>query len=177
MTNQTDKIHEYSKEAKEMQLSVLPPSINQSRGRYTVESNQIRMGLLSIKGIGQQIVREILAVRKEGRFTNLFDFCSRISLKIVNRKSMELLIMAGTFDETYENRASLLASVEQAINQGELFGGVNNGPSLLPNKYGIEEVYTEIEDFTQMKKISDETEIYRILLSIQTLTHYQEPHD
>jgi len=177
MTNQTDKIHEYSKEAKEMQLSVLPPSINQSRGRYTVESNQIRMGLLSIKGIGQQIVREILAVRKEGRFTNLFDFCSRISLKIVNRKSMELLIMAGTFDETYENRASLLASVEQAINQGELFGGVNNGPSLLPNKYGIEEVYTEIEDFTQMQKLTDEKELLGIYLSSHPLKEYRDPLD
>jgi len=175
LTNQADKIHEYSKEAKEMQLDVLPPSINKSFGRYTVENNQVRMGLLSIKGIGQQIAREILAVRKEGRFMSLFDFCSRISLKIVNRKSMELLIMAGAFDETYENRASLLASVEQAINQGELFGGVNNEPSLLPNKYGIEEVYTEIEDFTQMKKLTDEKELLGIYISSHPLKEYRVP--
>lgn len=175
MTNQTDKIHEYSKEAKEMQLVILPPSINKSFGRYAVENNQVRMGLLSIKGIGQQIVREILAVRKEGRFTNLFDFCSRISLKIVNRKSIELLIMAGTFDETYENRASLLASVEQAINQGELFGGINDEPSLLPNKYGIKEIYTEIEDFTQMKKLTDEKELLGIYVSSHPLKEYRVP--
>src|SRR5690625_6884490 len=88
---------------------------------------------------------------------------------------MELLIMEVTFDETYENRASLLASVEQAINQGERFGGVNNEPSLLPNKYGIEEVYTEIEDFTQMKKLTDEKELLGIYISSHPLKEYRVP--
>src|SRR5699024_4650836 len=120
VANQPEKIAFYMKEAKELQLQTVPPSINKSYGKYSVERDAIRMGLLSIKGIGTQIVKEIIRVRKEKPFKNLFDFCLRISLKVVNRKSIELLIMAGAFDETHPNRASLLASIDPAMEQGEL---------------------------------------------------------
>src|SRR5690625_778790 len=83
LTNQADKVYQYIKEAQELQITVLPPSINKSFGRYSVEDGHIRMGLLSIKGINRQTVSEIIKNRKNGPFTDLFDFCLRISLKVV----------------------------------------------------------------------------------------------
>src|SRR5699024_6908799 len=114
------------KEVRHLKITVLPPSINKSFGKYSVEKNSIRMGLLAIKGIGYQIVKEIIEARKNGPFKSLFDFCLRVSSKVINRKTLELLILSGAFDEIYKNRASLLASIDQAIEQGELFGGFHH---------------------------------------------------
>src|SRR5690625_2972145 len=172
VSNQEEKVYQYIKEAQELQISVLPPSINKSFGRYSVEDDHIRMGLLSIKGIQRQIISEMIKVRKNGPFTDLFDFCLRLPTKIVNHNTLELLIRAGTFDETYENRASLLASMDQAIDQGELFGDLTLQPSLLPNK--IEERYTQIEDFSPVRKLKDEKELLGIYISSHPMKEYRD---
>jgi len=162
VANQEDKVYQYIKEAQALQIKVLPPSINKSFGKYSVEDGNIRMGLLSIKGVNHQIVKEIIKVRKERPFTNLFDFCLRLPLKVVNRNVLVLLIRAGAFDDTYANRASLLASIDQAIDQGELFGDLTRQPSLLSNKFGLVERYAEIDDFSPVRKLSDEKELLGI---------------
>src|SRR5690606_22229389 len=116
-----EKLTSYLKEIREVQLRILPPSINDSFGRYSVEQGNLRMGLFAIKGIGNQVIKEIIDARKDGVFKSLFDFCLRVDLRKVNRQTIENLIMAGAFDKIYSNRASLLASIDQAMEQGELF--------------------------------------------------------
>ncbi|OZU89737.1 DNA polymerase III subunit alpha [Virgibacillus indicus] len=172
--NQQDKVQAYIKELKEMELSIQPPSINNSFGIYTVEQKRIRMGLLTIKGIGNQAVKEIIRVRKESKFKNLFDFCLRVSLKIVNRQVIELLIMAGAFDETHSNRASLLASIDQAMEQGDLFREFNDQVSIFQDKIELEESYVSIEDFSQAKKLADEKELLGIYVSDHPLKSHRD---
>ncbi|PAV30392.1 DNA polymerase III subunit alpha [Virgibacillus profundi] len=174
VANQQDKVQAYIKEIKDLNLSIAAPSINKSFGKYSVEQNTIRMGLLTIKGIGNQVVQEIIRVRKEGKFKNLFDFCLRVSLKVVNRKIIELLIMAGAFDETYSNRASLLASIDQAMEQGELFREFHDQPTIFQEKIELEASYVEIEDFSQVKKLADEKELLGIYVSSHPLTAYRK---
>ena len=172
--SQQDKVQVYIKEMREMNLQLAPPSINQSFGKYSVEQNKIRMGLLTIKGIGNQVASEILRVRKDGgKFKNLFDFCLRVSLKIVNRASIEQLILAGAFDETYSNRASLLASVDQALEQGDLFKEFNDQVNIFQDKIELEENYVSIEDFSQAKKLADEKELLGIYISDHPLKRYR----
>lgn len=170
LSSQDHRMHQYIREANALHIALLMPSINKSIGKFSVEHDALRMGLLTIKGIGHQVVKEILKKRKDKRFTSLFDFCLRVSIKIVNRKSIETLILAGAFDDMNKNRASLLASLDQAIDQGELFGGLNNSISLLPDQYGIKEMYTKIDDFTQMKKLSDEKELLGVYISNHPLS-------
>lgn len=174
VANQQDKLHQYIQEIKEQGISLSPPSINASFGRFSVEGNGIRMGLSIIKGIGNQVVQEILRVRKEGLFKDLFDFCLRVSPKAVNRKNLELLIMAGTFDETKPNRASLLASIDRALEQGELFKEFVDQPSLFQDKIELEADYVEIEDFSPLKKLADEKELLGIYVSSHPLADYRE---
>ncbi|WP_026906444.1 DNA polymerase III subunit alpha [Paucisalibacillus globulus] len=171
--NQHDKIHMYIKEMKDLSIKISSPSINRSYGRFTVENDCIRMGLQSIKGVGKQAVQEIIGVRKHGPFKNLFDFCLRISPKIVNRATMESLIMAGAFDDTYDNRASLLASIDQAVESGELFREFTDQPSLFQDQIDLVPNYVDIEDFTQIKKLSDEKELLGIYISSHPLLQYR----
>ncbi|WP_085991705.1 DNA polymerase III subunit alpha [Oceanobacillus senegalensis] len=171
--NQQEKLTLYLKELKEIKLQILPPSINHSFGKYSVEKNRIRMGLSAIKGVGNQAINEIIRVRKEGKFKHLFDFCMRVDVKLVNRQTIENLIMAGAFDETYANRASLLASIDQAIEQGELFSEFSNQPSLFHDQLELEIEYVDIEDFSIVKKLADEKELIGTYVSSHPLKEYR----
>jgi DNA polymerase-3 subunit alpha len=171
--NQQDKADLYIKELKALGLTLAPPSINKSFGKYTVEGQQIRMGFRSIKGIGRQVIKEIIRVRKEGAFSSLFDFCLRVPLTVINRRTLETLIMAGAFDELHDNRASLLASIDQAMEQGELFKEFGGQSSLFQDKLNLEESYVEMEDFSLMKKLADEKELLGIYVSSHPFHKYR----
>ncbi|WP_330948682.1 DNA polymerase III subunit alpha [Virgibacillus sp. MG-45] len=174
VSGQHEKINLYMKELKELGIPFKGPSINKSFGKFTVEGDQIRMGLQSIKGVGNQAVKEIIQIRKGGAFAHLFDFCLRVPTKSINRSTLEALIMAGAFDETYRNRASLLASIDQAIEQGELFREFSDQPSFFQNELQLEASYTTIEDFSSMKRLADEKELLGVYISDHPLKQYRE---
>ncbi|MCG5105292.1 DNA polymerase III subunit alpha [Oceanobacillus alkalisoli] len=171
--NQQDKIQLYLKEMSEMGLELLPPSINQSFGKYSVEKGQIRMGLHSIKGISRDAIWAIIETRRKAPFKNLFDFCLRVPTETVKRSTIENLILAGAFDDLYDNRASLLASIDQAMEQGELFREFYDQPNLFENQLSLEGKYVEIEDFTVAKKLQDEKELLGMYISSHPLKNYR----
>src|SRR5699024_8537094 len=105
---------------------------------------------MAIKGIGYETVHHIVEERKNGPFQDLFDFCIRV--KNIKRNALETLVLAGAFDETYSNRASLLASIDQAIDRAELFGDASGQGELFSNAIRMRPAYTEIEDFSKMQK-------------------------
>jgi DNA polymerase-3 subunit alpha len=174
VVNQQEKVYLYIKELKDLNHHILPPSVNHSRGKYTVEKNNVRIGLLAIKGIGSQVVNEIIRVRKNGLFRNLFDFCLRVSFRIINRKTIENLIMVGAFDSLYPNRASLLASLDQAMEQGELFREFSDQAALFQEKIELEVNYEAIEDFSVVRKLADEKELLGIYVSSHPLKEYRD---
>ncbi|NQD51525.1 DNA polymerase III subunit alpha, partial [Bacillus altitudinis] len=110
-----DKVAQYFYEAKEKGISVLKPSINKSEFPFTVEKGEIRYSLRAIKNVGVSAVKDIYRARQEKPFEDLFDFCARVSTKSVNRKTIEALIFSGAMDELHPNRASLLASIDIAL--------------------------------------------------------------
>ncbi|WP_174614028.1 DNA polymerase III subunit alpha [Virgibacillus ihumii] len=175
--NQQDKLQLYRMELKEMDIQLLPPSINRSFGKYSVEHDGIRMGFMSIKGIGNNVVKEIIRVRKDGQFNSLFDLGMRVSLKVINRPVLESLIMAGAFDDIHGNRASLLASIDRAMEQGELFKEFTDQSSLFQDGLDLEASYIDMEDFTQMKKLSDEKELLGVYISSHPLKPYRSTLD
>ncbi|NBT59594.1 DNA polymerase III subunit alpha, partial [bacterium] len=105
----TDKITKYIADANKHQIAVLAPDINESDTDFTVLSDfQIRFGLGAIKGVGQIAIDNILEARKTGgKFTDLFDFCSRTNNRMVNKRVLEALVKAGAFDGFKVHRASL----------------------------------------------------------------------
>ncbi len=129
----TDKLKALFEDALKMGLTFEAPNINRGRYRFEpISDKQIRYGLGAVKGTGQQAIEAIVAARQEGgAFTSLYDFCVRVDRSKLNKRAIEALIKAGAFDTLQLNRASLIASVDQAIdfanasianaNQGGLF--------------------------------------------------------
>ncbi|HTX19398.1 MAG TPA: DNA polymerase III subunit alpha [Bacteroidota bacterium] len=112
----TDKIVHLIDDCHKIGIEVLPPDINESETSFSVSKNGIRFGMAGIKNVGVNAVDAIIAARAEGRkFTSLFEFCRAVDLRVVNKKTIESLIMAGAFDALNRNRAQMLAGVEQTI--------------------------------------------------------------
>lgn len=166
------KINQYMREAKQLEIEVIGPSIQRSFGVYTVSNSKIQMGLSTIKGVGQQSIKEIVRVRKLGSFKNLFDFCLRINYSNLNRVTLENLIRAGAFDELYGNRATLLGSIDLALDQGELFKEYKDQPSFFQNQ--LEAEYIQLDDFSEMKKLRDEKELMGLYLSSHPIKKHEK---
>jgi DNA polymerase-3 subunit alpha len=114
-------------------LRVEPPDINHSGATFTVvfgddeprtaQGGHIRFGLGAIKGAGQSAMEAILDQRNGGgAFTSIFDFCSRVSSRAVNKATLEALIKGGAFDGVHscEDRAAVHAAIESAMRTGQV---------------------------------------------------------
>ena len=148
----TDKVVTLIEECRSMKLRLDAPDVNISEFKFTVnDGGWIVYGLGAIKGVGEGPVEAIVESRKDGPFKDLFDFCSRVDLKRINKRTLEALIHSGALDrlgpyfheeiKAYKenidrNRGVLLAAMEEAVQAAEqtarshdsghmdLFGGV-----------------------------------------------------
>jgi len=117
----TDKVLKNISDCREQGIEVLPPDINTSGQSFTVVGNSMRFGLGAVKGIGGGAIESILEARKDGPFTDLYDFCERVDLRRVNRKVLEALIKCGGFDSLHTFRAPLMAALDDAVASGQRF--------------------------------------------------------
>ncbi len=113
--NDQDKIVELIDEAKIFNITVLPPDINLSNGKFKAVKNEIYFSLAAIKNVGSSIVEYIAEARKDKPFTSFYDCAARVGNRQLNRKSLESLICAGAFDSLNPNRASLMMAIDSAL--------------------------------------------------------------
>ncbi len=90
----------FIKECKRINLSVINPHINKSESKFImIKNNKILFGMNGIKGVGENSVRVIIKERdKNGPFLSIFDLVKRVDLRIVNKKTLESLILSGSLD-------------------------------------------------------------------------------
>ena len=98
--NDITKITFFLRECKHIGITVLGPDVNESASDFSVnEEGAIRFGLSALKGVGEGPVEAILEERKEsGHFKSVFDMMRRLSLRAVNKKVMESLVLGGGLD-------------------------------------------------------------------------------
>jgi DNA polymerase-3 subunit alpha len=108
-----EKVAEIVGECVRMGITVLPPSINESTGVFTViDEKTIRFGMYSIKNFGTGVADSIAEERRNnGRYTHLGDFLSRVTDKNLNKKSLESLIQCGALDE-FAGRGQMMAGID-----------------------------------------------------------------
>jgi DNA polymerase-3 subunit alpha len=118
--DKTDKIVQYMEESRAMGLRVEPPDVNRGRAQFTVDGDAIHFGLAAVKNVGTAAIDGIVRERQTGGpFTALDDFCTRVDLRLVNRRVIESLIKAGAFDSLEQTRAGLLSGLDQALEAGQ----------------------------------------------------------
>ena len=113
----TDRIVKYVAECNRAGMHVLPPDVNSSGKDFTAVTGEgIRFGLAGIRGVGEGVVDTIIAARSEGdTFASLHDFCARVDMRQVNKKTIEALVKAGAFDSTGYTRRHLKAMMDGVV--------------------------------------------------------------
>jgi DNA polymerase-3 subunit alpha len=118
----TDKIVMLINDCRKMGIQVLPPDVNESGKDFQVVNGAIRFGLCAIKGVGENAIQSVIRTREEhGKFENLFDFCRRVDLRLVNKKCLESLVQAGAFDSMGGHRALYFENIERAAAFGAAY--------------------------------------------------------
>src|SRR5437868_11665831 len=97
-----DRVPFFASQAEQMGIAILPPDVNLSDHEFVVVDGNIRFGLDAVKGVGYQAVEAIKRARGDydssaRPFLTLFDFCSRVDSRAVNKKAIEALIKCGAF--------------------------------------------------------------------------------
>lgn len=176
-----EKIASFIEECRSLDIPVDPPNINTSQGRFVVKDGRIQYGMSAIKGVGSTALEHIVTEREEnGIYKSIFDFASRIEPKVCNKRTLESLIAAGAFDELDDNRAELMAGVEDIIayavrkqeekrlNQGNLFGGGSSGG------YEAEPRLNPMPKWSQIERLNYERELIGFYLSGHPLNRFSD---
>ena len=118
--NNTNKVVVLINECRKLDIKVHAPDINNSGINFEpLNDKEISFGLNAVKNVGVKALEQCIEVRnKHGKFQSIFDFISKVDQRLVNKKVLESLILAGAFDSLNENRAQLFEAVDLAINYG-----------------------------------------------------------
>ena len=116
----TGKIAGYIQYCRGRGIDVLPPDINRSRWKFTVNPKEgdqgaILFGLGAVKAVGENAVQAIVKEREKGAYRDLLEFCRRIDTMECNKRAVENLIRAGAFDHMGANRPQMLMVYESAL--------------------------------------------------------------
>ncbi len=109
-----EKIAEYIYSCNQSGIKILPPDINKSMPRFSVEGENIRFGLAAVRNVGEGAIGDIVKERdKNGPFTDFYDFLRRS--ENINKRMVEGLIKSGCFDCFKVRRSQLMAVHESAV--------------------------------------------------------------
>jgi DNA polymerase III subunit alpha len=115
-----DKVPFFASQAEGMGIAILPPDVNLSDHEFVVVDGNIRFGLDAVKGVGYAAVEAIKAAREDGGpFASIWDFCTRVDPRAVNKRAIEALVKCGAFGSTGASRKGMLAVLEQAQAAGQ----------------------------------------------------------
>ncbi len=181
----TDRLAILRQEVVRMEIELLPPDINYSIPRFSVEKREdgtkaIRYALAALKGVGEVAMQSVVDERNEnGQYKDVYDFVKRIDSKVINKRQMESLSKAGAFDAMNDNRAQMLASCEMLLKyshavdeeknsaQNSLFGGDNEEGGLPAPEL------KEAKKWDPLERLRNEFEAIGFYLSAHPLDNMQ----
>lgn len=187
----TDKVQKYLNNCNNMGIEIDPPDINRSGLDFTPADQKILFGFSAVRNVGQNAIAAILDAREKGaEFKSLGDFCDRIDLRVVNRRTLESLIQCGAFDKIESNRHQLVKDLElvyewaqsrakdRAIGQGNLFdfmgAGTRNASTSSNNGFKSIPKADPVSDYPPQEKLRMEKELLGFYVSAHPLKNIKQ---
>lgn len=187
VTGNTGKTAAYIYFCRQKGIPILPPRINQSLRKFTVDTDEagragIRFGMGGVRNVGDKAVDAIVRERGHGGpYRDIFDFCRRVSGEDVNKRAVESLIKAGCFDQMGAARAQCMAVFESAMDaqtsqrkqnvmgQVSFFDVGQSGEAMR-----TEETYPPLKEYPLKELLSQEKEMTGVYCSAHPLDEYNE---
>ena len=171
-------------ECTRMGIGIELPDVNQSGVHYTIDTpadraqtGKLRIGLAAVKTVGEGAITPIVTERTaKGPFASITDFCRRVDVSGLNRRTLEGLAKAGAFD-SLAPRATVIGNLDRiwALAQQE----TRNRNSGQFGMFGEEldsgaggtllELDTSHDDYTAQEKANLEKEYLGVALSYNPL--------
>ena len=176
----SDKVAGYINECRDCGIALLPPDINRSLDRFTVEEGGIRFGLVAIKNIGRGFIQAVMKEREaSGLFRSLPDFCRRMAGSDMNKRALENLIRAGAFDSTGARRSQLIQIYEKVLDAAAARQRQNLEGQLdffgMSRSQAAEDVHLpDIPEFTAQERMTMEKETTGLYLSGHPMDAYRD---
>ncbi|GLR63721.1 DNA polymerase III subunit alpha [Marinospirillum insulare] len=183
--NNTEKVVMLVEESRAMKLTITPPDVNLGSWYFTVNAaGEIVYGLGAIKGVGESPVEAIIEARNQGGpFSDLFDFCSRVDMKRLNKRAIDALIRSGALDQLATSRNLLLAALEDALKTADqanrnlslgmddLFGGLSSqDTSQTTDPYAA---YLGTPQWTDKQRLAGEKDTLGLYLTGHPIDEYE----
>ena len=181
------KVAAYIQYCRKKEIPVLPPHVNFSDRKFTVETNKegvkcVRMGMSGVKNVGNSAVDAIVQERKlSGPYRDVFEFCRRIDSEAVNKRAVESLIMAGCFDHMGATRLQCMRVFDQALeaNSAKRRQNVAGQISLFDMgqptaDLAIEDTYPDVGEYPYKQLLSMEKEMTGVYVSGHPLDEYRK---
>jgi DNA-directed DNA polymerase III PolC len=114
------KVAVFMEECRRLGIPILPPDVNYSLLDFDIQqqpdgSRGIRFGLAAVKNTGAASLQPIIEARGQGGiFATLQDFCQRVDLRAVGRRTLEQLIKVGAM-QAFGGRTQLLAALDRLV--------------------------------------------------------------
>ena len=176
--NNTDKIFIILSEISSQNIEVIPPDINISDSKFTINENKILYGLSALKGVGEESMIELVSNRKEkGVYKSLVDFNKRLSRSVLNKRQIEKLILSNSFKSIHKDISKLFSNVETIIqkkDENSLFLDEDDSQFFLNKKIiKIDQIDAEFESYGFLYSQKKQTS----LLSKLNLNSFKEKID
>jgi DNA polymerase-3 subunit alpha len=171
----TDKVVQYIRVCRDMNIEVQAPDINESQLDFSVVEGKIRFGLAAIKNVGESAIQSILESRaKRGKFEDLAEICDGVDLRLVNKRVLESLIKSGSFDGFGARRSQLFFIVDRVLDYGQRLQRERESGQV--NLFGEEGAVPRPAALTQIPDLPEWTEKERLSFEKATLGFFLSGH-
>lgn len=173
-----EKASIYLHELRTMDIDVFVPDVNKSTENFSpilLKSGKeaVPFALSAIRNVGVEVVSRIVSERKEnGDFKDFADFCNRVDISVLNKKVLEALIKAGSFDSFGYSRKGLLSVYEQivSISKNKRKDEEAGIMSLFGDVDVVSDVTVPEEEFSKKEKLAFEKEMLSLYVSDHPLS-------
>ena len=178
----TDKIVTLVDECERMGIEILPPDLNAGKYKFTVDGKgRIVYGIGAIKGVGGGPIEAIIEAREtQGAFKDLFDFCAKVDIKRVNKRVLEKLVLAGAMDNLGPHRATLMASLPDALAaagqhaKAESFGQSDMFGLLTTEPEEVQQAFADVPEWPEKVWLEGEKDTLGLYLTGHPINQYAE---
>jgi DNA polymerase III alpha subunit/intein/homing endonuclease len=173
-----DKLALYLGECRRMGIQVLSPDVQLSELNYTAVGEDIRVGLIGVKNVGEKVILAWLEKRKlVGAAKSFADFLVKGDGNLATKRSVESLIKAGAFDSFGHPRAALFGIVENSLklSKRSIKNAEKKEISLFDDdELGFQLEIPEVEEWEKNEKLAFEREMLGLYVSDHPLGEYAQ---
>ncbi len=178
-----NQIPKYIRNCNEMSIEVLPPCVNKSQKKFSVEDGKIRFGMRGIKNVGDNAIDAIIKAREtKGLPSNIFSFIEQLDIGQVNKKAVESLIKSGACNCLSENKAAMMSVYEGLVESAQNSSKKNIEGQMSLFDIGGEDIVTstmnsrlpDVSNFSKDVSLAMEKEMLGVYITAHPLNEYAE---